>query len=166
MTGLARADQGIRVGHRPEAADVHRVFNDAIVDEPISSQQPAMATKPAAPCPYRIHVWKPLNVLQVPKNFVALCLGQFVRNFPNGSRPDDFPAHRLLLLAVFARERRTTSSWGITRPALMSAADSARFLPNGLPCQSRPEWRGGQPSCDCRRGRRPALRGACWSSCR
>jgi len=62
---------------------MYTVFsNDAIVDEPISSQQPAMATKPAAPCPHRIHVWKTLNALQVLKNFVALCLGQFVKNFP------------------------------------------------------------------------------------
>jgi hypothetical protein len=84
-----------------------------------------MMAEPAAPCPYRVDVRKPLNRLHMVENFMALGFGQFAKYFPKGSRPGDFPLHRLLRLAVLARERRTTSSRGITRPALMYAADLA-----------------------------------------
>ena len=122
---------------RPNSTNIDGAVCHSVVNNPISSLKPAMSPEPSAPCSRRVHVWKVLQVLEMSQDFIAIALRQLVKHFPNRICPDDPVFHRFLSLRTFARDRCTTSSCAITRPALISASERAIIPWKSAPASMR-----------------------------
>src|SRR5579859_1054026 len=81
----------------PEGADAHRLVHKAVVDEPVSCKEPAVAAEGTCKA-LRVHFWKFFEMAGFLENEIALPFGQFFECVQNGLGPYDL-RHQAFFLA-------------------------------------------------------------------
>ncbi len=114
----------LRDARQPEASNVNRILDDAVVNQPASRKEPAVPAE-ASPHPHRIHSGKSFQKPRLGEDQFPVIRRELSEQIPERCGPDHPGLHFFFLLLLARRNSRSTSSCVYKRPSRIAFSDSA-----------------------------------------